>query len=169
MTKHRFGTAALVVGFLVAGVGIGVGDVNLLPQAAAATEPQIPATAPGIARVCFLRPGDSANGNVYAAAPIIYANGETVGDIPTGTDFCGDFSPGAYRFAVQSYGLPTGQTDAVWLGAGTQTYLEIEWLASWEEGYPEAGYSFPPNTFGILQMSPELAQAYLPTLASDPQ
>jgi hypothetical protein len=31
-------------------------------------------------------------------------------------------------------------------------------------GYPEAGWSFAPNTFAILTMSPQVAQAYLPTL-----
>jgi hypothetical protein len=171
MTKHRFGTAALVLGLLVSvGAGIGVGDVNLVPQAIAAdAAAQTPALAPGMARVWFLRTEDSANGAVYAAAPIIYANGAPVGDIPVGADFFRDYPAGTYRFTVQSYGLPTGQADTVQLAPGTQTYLEIEWLASWEEGYPEAGYSFAPNTFGILQMSPELAQAYLPTLASDPQ
>jgi hypothetical protein len=42
-------------------------------------------------------------------------------------------------------------------------------VGSWEEGYPEAGYSFAPNTFGILTMSPQLAQAYLPTLTYRPE
>ena len=69
---------------------------------------------------------------------------------------------------MQSYGLPTGAADTVYLAPGTQTHLEIEWLASWQEGYPEAGYSFAPNTFGILTMSPQLAQGYLPTLAYHP-
>ena len=81
--------------------------------------------------------------------PEIYANGAPVGDIPVGSKFYRDFRPGTYRFTVQSYGLPTGAADTVYLAPGTQTYLEIEWLASWQEGYPEAGYSFPTNTFGI--------------------
>jgi hypothetical protein len=63
-------------------------------------------------------------------------------------NFIAIFRPGTYRFTVQSYGLPTGAADTVYLASGTQTYLEIQWLASWEEGYPEAGYSFAPNTFG---------------------
>jgi hypothetical protein len=50
-----------------------------------------------------------------------------------------------------------------------QTYLEIQWLASWEEGHPDAGWGFAPNTFGIPTMSPQLAQAYLPTLTYHPQ
>jgi hypothetical protein len=74
-----------------------------------------------------------------------------------------------YCFTVQSYGLPTGAADTVYLASGTQTYLEIQWLASWEEGYPEAGYSFAPNSFGILTMSRQVAGAYLPTLAYYPE
>jgi hypothetical protein len=140
------------------------------PQAAAtAAELQTPAIAPGMGRVWFLRPAGSTNGNVWAAAPMIYANGAPIGDIPAGTEFYRDFRPGTYSFTVQPYGLPTGQADTVELAPGTQTYLEIQWLASWEEGYPEAGWGFAPNTFGILTMSPQLAQAYLPTLAYHPQ
>ena len=143
---------------------------NLAPQTiAAAAEAQTPALAPGMARVWFLRPAGSLNGNVWAATPEIYANGAAVGEIPAGTDFYRDFPPGTYRFTVQPYGLPTGAADTVWLAPGTQTYLEIQWVSSWEEGYPEAGFSFAPNTFGILTMSPQLAQAYLPTLTYHPQ
>ena len=48
--------------------------------------------------------------------------------------------PSAYSFTVQPYGLPAGQADTAQLAPGTQTYLEIQWLASWEEGYPETGW-----------------------------
>ena len=143
--------------------------VDFAPKPAAATEAQAPALAPGMARVWFLRPAGSLNGNVWAAEPMIYANGTPVGDIPAGSAFYRDFRPGTYRFAVQPYGLPTSQADTVALAPGTQTYLEVQWLASWEEGYPEAGFSFAPNTFGILTMSPQLAQAYLPSLNYRPQ
>ena len=136
---------------------------------AAAAEAQTPATAPGMARVWFLRPAGSLNGNVWAAAPMIYANGAPIGDIPAGSEFYRDFRPGTYSFTVQPYGLPTGQADTVQLAPGTQTYLEIQWLASWQQGYPEAGWGFAPNTFGILTMSPQLAQAYLPSLTYHPQ
>jgi hypothetical protein len=143
---------------------------SLAPEAqAAAAKAQIPPLVPGMARVWFLRPAGSLNGNVWAAAPVIYANGAPVGNIPAGTDFYRDFRPGTYSFAVQPYGLPTGEADTVQLAAGTQTYLEVQWLASWEEGYPEAGWGFAPNTFGILTMSPQLAQAYLPALTYHPQ
>jgi hypothetical protein len=143
---------------------------DLAPGAvAAATEVQAPATAPGMTRVWFLRPAGSSNGNVWAATPMIYANGAPIGDIPAGTEFYRDFRPGTYSFTVQAYGLPTGQADTVQLAPGTQTYLEIQWLASWQEGVPEAGWGFAPNTFGILSMSPQLAQAYLSTLTYHPQ
>jgi hypothetical protein len=155
MRRYRLITPALLgVSLLVLG--------GLAPNAvAAAAEAQI---APGMARVWFLRPAGSLNGNVWAAAPMIYANGAPIGNIPAGTEFYRDFRPGTYSFTVQPYGLPTGHADTVQLAPGMQTYLEIQWLASWEQGYPEAGWGFAPNTFGILTMSPQLAQAYLPTL-----
>jgi hypothetical protein len=147
-----------------------VAFAELVPEAdATAAEAQTATIAPGMARVWFLRPAGSLNGNVGAAAPMIYANGAPIGDIPAGSEFYRDFRPGTYSFTVQPYGLPTGQADTVQLTPGTQTYLEIQWLASWEEGNPEAGWGFAPNTFGILTMSPQLAQAYLPSLTYHPQ
>jgi hypothetical protein len=143
---------------------------NLAPApTAAAADASTPALSPGMARVWFLRSAGSLNGNVWAAEPEVYANGAPIGDIPAGTKFYRDFRPGTYSFTVQPYGLPTGHADTVQLAPGTQTYLEIQWLASWEEGSPEAGFGFAPNTFGILTMSPQLAQAYLPTLTYHPQ
>jgi hypothetical protein len=163
MRRYRLVMPALL------GLGVVV-LANLAPHAVlAAAEMETPAVAPGMARVWFLRPAGSLNGNVWAATPEIYANGAPVGEIPAGTDFYRDFPPGTYRFTVQPYGLPTGAADTVWLAPGTQTYLEIQWLASWEEGYPESGWSFAPNTFGILTMSPQLAEAYLPSLTYHPQ
>jgi hypothetical protein len=82
-----------------------------------------------------------------------------------GSSFFRDFSPGSYTFTVEPYGLPTPQATTVQLAAGTQSYLQAQWVASWEFGYPEADYSFAPNTFAVMAMSPQLAQAYLPTLS----
>jgi hypothetical protein len=141
---------------------------NLAPPAVAAAA-QIPALSPGLARVWLLRPAGSINGNVWAAVPMVYANGAAIGNIPAGTEFYRDFRPGTYKFTVQPYGLPTGQADTVQLMPGTQTYLQIQWVASYETGYPEAGWGFAPNTFGVLTMSPQLAQAYLPTLKYHPE
>jgi hypothetical protein len=163
MRNYRILTFMLLGLFLVT-----LASLAPAPTAAAA-EPPAPALEPGKARVWFLRPAGALNGNVWAAAPEVYANDTPVGDIAAGSKFYRDFRPGTYRFTVQSYGLPTGAADTVYLASGTQTYLEIQWLASWQEGYPEAGYSFAPNTFGILTMSRQLARAYLPTLAYHPE
>jgi hypothetical protein len=138
------------------------------PQAkVTAAQAQIPAAAPGTARVWFLRGWDAPSGQnyVYAATPSVFANGTTVGNLPVGSSFFRDFSPGTYTFTVEPYGLPTPQATTVQLAAGTQNYLQAQWVASWEFGYPEADYSFAPNTFAIFAMSPQLAQAYLPTLS----
>jgi len=127
-----------------------------------------PPPAPGAARVWFLRGWDapSGQGYVYGAIPIIYANGAQLGEIPTGTEFFRDFRPGTYKFTVQPYGLPTSQSLTAQLAAGTQTYIQVQWTASWEFGYPEADFSFAPNTFVINTMPPQVAQAYLPTLTN---
>jgi hypothetical protein len=138
------------------------------PQAKVTTsEAQIPAAAAGTARVWFLRGWDAPSGQnyVYAATPSVFANGATVGNLPVGSSFFRDFSPGTYTFTVQPYGLPTPQATTVQLAAGTQSYFQAQWVASWEFGYPEVDFSFAPNTFAIFAMSPQLAQAYLPTLS----
>jgi hypothetical protein len=137
------------------------------PQSRVTTsEAKIPGIPPGAARVWFLRGWDAPSGQgfVYAAAPIIFANGAPLGDIPVGSDFFCDFAPGTYTFTVQPYGLPTPQATTLQLAAGTQSYLHAQWLASWQVGYPEADFSFAPNTFAILAIPPQVAQAYLPTL-----
>ena len=95
---------------------------------------------------------------------MVFANGSPIAAIPTQTTFFRDFAPGTYKFTVEPYGLPTAQAEIVPLAAGTQTYLQVLWTASWETGYPEAGWGFGPNTFNILTMPPLAAQAYLPTL-----
>jgi hypothetical protein len=160
------GRCALVVSLLVA-----LADAALsgcAPQATVTSaKEQIPAIAPGAARVWFFRGWDSPSGQsfVYGAAPVIYANGAPVGDIPTGSSFFRDFPPGPYSFTVEPIGLPTAQAASVQLAAGTQTYLQAQWVASWQFGYPEADFSFAPNTFAVLTASPQVAQAYLPTLS----
>ncbi len=141
---------------------------NCTPQAKVTTsQAQIPPAAAGTARVWFLRGWDAPSGQtyVYAATPSVFANGAPVGNLPVGSSFFRDFSPGTYTFTVEPYGLPTPQAATLQLAAGTQSYLQAQWVASWEFGYPEADYSFAPNTFAILAMSPQLAQAYLPTLS----
>src|SRR5690242_17694528 len=113
------------------------------------SQAKIPAVAPGTARVWFLRGWDAPSGQgfVFAARPIVFANDAPVGDLPVGSSFFHDFPPGSYRFTVQPYGLPTPQETTVQLTAGTQSYLQAQWVASWEFGYPEVDFSFAPNTF----------------------
>src|ERR1700751_5486671 len=62
------------------------------------SQAQVPAVGPGTARVWFFRQADPPGGDVYAATPIVYANGAPVGDINQGTAFFHDFPPGKYRF-----------------------------------------------------------------------
>jgi hypothetical protein len=121
---------------------------------------------PGMSRVWFFRPQLTPQfGAVTAFAPVISANGAPIAAIPPGSAFYRDFAPGTYRFTVQPYGLPTGQATTLQLAAGTQEYLQVDWIPSWTQGYPEANYSFAPNTFGILSSTPQVALAYIPTLA----
>ena len=159
------GRYGLVIPLLLALGAIALADCA--PQATVtSSRAQIPAVAPGTARVWFFRGWDSLSGQgfVYGAAPTIYANGAPIGDIPTGTDFFHDFPPGTYNFAVEPIGLPTAQAATVQLAAGTQSYFQVQWVASWQFGYPEADFKFAPNTFAVLTTSPQVAQAYLPTL-----
>ena len=120
----------------------------------------------GKARVWVLRQSDPQNGGVQAANPMVFANDAPVGRSPAGSVFYHDFALGTYTFKVEPYGgLPTEQANTVQLAAGTDNYLQVQWLPSWELGYPEAGWSFAPNTFGILTMPPQVAQAYIAVLA----
>ena len=130
-----------------------------------AAQSQTPALVPGSARVWFLRESDPANGNDQAAAPMVFANGAPVARSSAGAVFYRDFAPGTYSLTVEPFGgLPTGQADTIQLAAGTQSYLHVQWLSSWEVGYPEADFSVDPNTFGILTIAPEVGRAYIPPL-----
>ena len=64
----------------------------------------------------------------------------------------------------QPFGLPTGQATTLQLAPGTGAYLNVDWVSSWTQGYPPASWNFAPNTFAILKMPTQVAQAYLPTL-----
>ncbi len=141
-----------------------VAPAGCAPQAQSVAQAQIPPLKSGTARVWFLRGSITPWGAVQAFAPMIYADGAPLAKIPTGADFYRDFPPGTYRFTVEPYGLPTAQATTLQLSPGTLTYLQVDWVASWTQGYPPASWSFAPNTFAILTMAPQLAQAYLPTL-----
>ena len=127
----------------------------------AATASASPSPQP--ARVWFLRPS-SFNIAVAGADPMIYANGAPLAAIPANASFYRDLAPGSYRFTVQPYGVPTGQADTVQLTPGSQTYLEVQWVPTWEEGYASGGRGDQSHSFSVLNMSPQLAQAYLPSL-----
>jgi hypothetical protein len=128
-------------------------------QQVATSQAQAPPPSPGMARVWFFRQMDPTGGNVFAGRPIVYANGAPVGDMPQGTAFFHDFSPGKYRFTVQPYGTPTREHDTLQLAPGTQSYVQVQWEANWEAGHTGGGSSFTVET-----SSPEVAQQYLPTL-----
>jgi hypothetical protein len=114
--------------------------------------------------VWFLRPSGSADGNVWGASPVISVNGAAIGAIPPDSDFYRDFTPGTYSFSVEPYGTPTGDADTVQLLPGSQTYLNVQWVQTWEMGYPSTGKGGQSHSFFVLNMAPQLAQAYLPTL-----
>jgi hypothetical protein len=111
-----------------------------------------------------LRPSASANGEVWGAAPIVYANGSPLGQISPNSAFYLDLPAGTYSFAVQPYGESTGGTDTVQLAPGSQTYLEVQWAPTWEMGYASGGRGDQSHAFFVLNMAPQLAQAYLQTL-----
>jgi hypothetical protein len=131
--------------------------------ATAAPDAGPPAVSGGAARVWFLRPLDGTNGDVEGAAPEIYANRTPIAALPAGSKFFRDFPAGTYQFTVQPYGEPTGAADSVRLAPGSETYLQVQWAASWEEGYP-GGSGPDSHSFFVLTMSPQLAQAYLQSL-----
>ena len=147
IAKHRLTLPILLGLFLLAPSACAPpGDV---PRAQA----QIPPIASGMARVWFLRDNDPEEA---FGTPIIYANGQPVARSEPGAAAFRDMPPGNYRFTVQPLsGIPTGYKDKVRLAPGSQTYLEIQWGPSWQEGVA-GGY-----TFYVRTLSPQLGQAYL--------
>jgi hypothetical protein len=129
--------------------------------AAPALQAQAPALEAGMARVWFLRQADPPAGNIEAARPMVYANGVAIADSKEGTAFFHDFPPGAYKFKVQAYGTPAGESDRLQLAPGMQAYLQVQAVPNWEQGSTAGGWSF-----ALLTMSPQLAQQYLPTMTN---
>lgn len=145
---------------------VSLGGLGLLvgcsPQANVATsQAQLSPIEPGMTRVWFFRQSDPTGGNVYAAEPIIYANGAPVGQIAQGTAFFHNFPPGKYRFTVQPFGTPTREHDTLQLEPGMQAYVQVQWEPAWEANRTGGGSSFT-----VLTSAPEVAQQYLPTLTN---
>ena len=146
----------VLAALLLAGCATATGTTTDTPHPAA------PPLAPGMARVWFLRQADPTGGNVYASQPIVYIDRTPLITMQQGTAFFHDFAPGRYRLSAQAVGGATyaGQHDILHLEAGTETYVQVIAVGNWELGSPVGGYSF-----AVLPMSPNLAKAYLPTLA----
>lgn len=143
---------------------IGIFAAALLASAGSLAAPEASPSA-GTARVWFLWLSYSIVGYDTGAVPTIYANGVPVGSIRGGAEFARDFPPGTYRFSIDPYGLPTGQALTVQLTPGNQTFLQVQWSPTWEQGVP-GGRGMMASSFFLAPMSPQLAQAYLPTLAN---
>ena len=150
---------------LIAPLLLGLGLIalpGLLPEAHAAL-PEVHSPAPGMARVWFLRTS-GLTGDMAGAAPMLFADGTALDALPAGSEFFHDFPAGTYWFTVQPYGPPTSEADTVRLTAGTQTYLGVNWLPEWSEGYPGSGPG--SDRFFIQTMSPQPAETYLPSLTN---
>jgi len=121
------------------------------------SQAQIPALAPGMARVWLLRDNDPEEAE--AGTPIIYANGQPIARSEPGAASYRDLPPGTYRFTVQPLsGIPTGYKDKVRLAPGTHAYLEIQWGPSWQEGQPGG------STFYVRTLSSQLGKAYFDSM-----
>ena len=155
MYRYRF-IAPMWLGLCMLALG------SCAPQPTpAASQAPAPALGAGMVRVWFFRQADPTGGNVYAGAPIVYANGAAIGEVPQGTYFFHDFPPGKYRFTVQPFGTPTREHDTLQLAPGMQAYVQVQWEPNWEAGHTGGGSSFTVET-----SSPEVAQQYLPTLSN---
>ncbi len=129
--------------------------------AGTASQAPVPALQPGMARVWVLRQPSAPGGNVAAADPMVYANGAPLAKSTQGTVFFRDFPPGTYRFTVQAYGTPANLVDTLQLAPGNQAYVQVQAVPNWEVGASGGGASF-----AVLTMSPQEAQAYLPTMTN---
>ena len=129
--------------------------------AGTASQASVPALQPSMARVWVLRQPSAPGGNVAAADPMVFANGAPLAQSAQGTVFFHDFQPGTYRFTVQAYGTPANLVDTLQLVPGTQAYVQVQAVPNWEMGSTAGGASF-----AVLTMSPQEAQAYLPTMTN---
>lgn len=154
MRGNRLPTAAWFMGLVLLAL---TGCAN--PTQSTTGQAQVPALAPGMARVWVLRQADPPQGNIEGARPMVFANGAPLAESKEGTAYFHDFPPGTYKLTVQAFGTPAKQSDTVQLSPGMQSYVQIQAVPNWEEGSGVGGWSF-----AVLAMSPELAQQYLPTM-----
>ena len=124
--------------------------------------PVSPAQSQQPARVWFLRPSAGLDLEVQGAVPTVFANGAPVGTITANGAFYRDFAPGTYDFSVQPYGIPAGKMEQVQLSPGSQTYLQVAWVPTWEEGLAVGDHRDEGCAFFVRNMAPQLARAYLP-------
>jgi len=116
---------------------------------------QVAPQPPGTARVWFMR---TRSPQEQEGDPMIYVNGNPVGRSVAGIAFYHDYPPGTYAFTVQSFGVVGSEAvnkNIEQLAAGTQTYLEILWGASWLVGTTGG------PTYFVRTLPPALDQAYL--------
>ena len=118
------------------------------------SQAQVPAIETGMARVWILRQEDPPGGDIEAARPMVFANGAPIAESKEGTALFHDFSPGTYKFTVQAFGTPAGQSDTVQLASGMQTYLQVQAVPNWQQGSSVGGFSF-----AVMTMSPETRPA----------
>jgi hypothetical protein len=62
---------------------------------------------------------------------------------------------------VQAFGTPANLVDTLQLAPGTEAYVQVQAVPNWEAGSTAGGASF-----AVLTMSPQEAQAYLPTMSN---
>lgn len=145
-----------------------LGVAGCTPQPGGTVAP-VAALQPGMARVWVLRQTSSgfdlaaSNPNnplpfAGGADPIVFVNGATLAPSAQGTAYYHDFPPGTYHFTVQPYGTPTNHVDTLELAAGTEAYVQVQPVSSWEVGAPYGG------SFVVTTMPPQEAQAFISTL-----
>ena len=101
----------------------------------------------------------------WGASPTVYANGAPLAVVQPNTAFYRDFAPGTYDFTADPYGAAVNLPDRITLAPGSETYLAVEWVPTWEEGIPSGGRGGQGNAFFVLTMQSQLGRAYLQGLS----
>lgn len=120
---------------------------------------QAPPLESGMARVWVLRQANLPTAPA-SAAPIVSANGGTLGPSREGTVFFHDFPPGTYRFFAEPYGVSPRQAVTLQLAPAMETCLEVVLAAG-----RQASSGAARDRFALRAMSPEAAKPHLRNLA----